>query len=189
MEKYYVDSVNIDTLTDVAIVEMLKKLDPHTVFVPAKESDIVSSHLEDGFDGVGIEFHIFQDTVRIVGLVKDAPAMRAGLKIGDRIIEVDSQSVVGLKQRGNDLLSVLRGKRGTSVKVKILRFPQKELTFTLVRDKIPTRSIEAAFMVDDSTGYIKIERFGETVHDEFRFQVISLKGQGMTRLILDLRDN
>jgi carboxyl-terminal processing protease len=190
IDRYYVDNVDIDTLSDIAIEEMLKKLDPHTVYIPAKESEIVSTQLEDGFEGVGLEFNVFQDTVRIVGLVEDAPAIKAGLKVGDRIVEVNGESVVGAARMGGDMLSKLRGKKGTSASVKIVRKNHTEpLIFNIVRDKIPTYTIETSFMIDSTTGFIKIERFGETTYEEFKYQLIKLKGQGMNKLILDVRDN
>ncbi|MGL4632357.1 MAG: S41 family peptidase [Leadbetterella sp.] len=187
----YVDPVNVDSLRDYGIEKMLEKLDPHTVYIPASEAQIAAADLQDGFDGIGVEFNIFNDSLFVVAAVGGGPSEAVGIQSGDIILKADNTELVGKKLNSNLVVKSLRGKKGTIVKLSVLRKSQKKLlTFTVRRDKIPTYTVDAAFMMSDKkTGYIKITRFGETTFEEFKTHLASLKKSGMQKLILDLRDN
>jgi carboxyl-terminal processing protease len=190
VETSYVDSVNTDTLVDYSIKKMLEKLDPHTAYFATDEATVARTQLESGFDGIGIEYNLFNDTVYVVNATPSGPSDIAGIKSGDRLIAADGTSLVGPKVNSTIIFNKLRGKRGSEVKVEILRHGEKNLrTFTITRDRIPTYSVSAGYMVDHQTGFIKIDRFTESTYQEFRNTLISLKNQGAKRLMLDLRGN
>lgn len=190
VETSYVDSVNTDTLVDYSIKKMLEKLDPHTAYFATDEATVARTQLESGFDGIGIEYNLFNDTVYVVNATPSGPSDIAGIKSGDRLIAADGTSLVGPKVNSTIIFNKLRGKRGSEVKVDILRHGEKNLrTFTITRDRIPTYSVSAGYMVDHQTGFIKIDRFTESTYQEFRNTLISLKNQGAKRLMLDLRGN
>ena len=186
----YVDTVNTRDLQQNGIEAMLEKLDPHSSFVPAKDLQVVNSSLEASFDGIGIEFQIFNDTVNVITPIPGGPSELGGLQPGDKIINVDDKLFAGTKITINDVFGKLRGKKGSKVKLGIRRKGIKKLmNFTIVRDAIPTYSVEAAFMYAPETGYIKLVRFGEETFPEFKAALEKLKNKGMKRLVLDLRDN
>jgi carboxyl-terminal processing protease len=187
----YVDDINVDSLSDYGIEKMLQKLDPHTIFIPASDAEVVGAELHDGFDGIGVEFNIFNDSLFVVTALKGGPSESVGIKSGDIILKADSTILLGKELNNNQVFKSLRGPRGSIVKLSILRKGfKKPLYFTVKRDKIPTYSIDAAFIMDDrKTGYIKVDRFAETTYDEFKKHLSGLKKQGMQQLILDLRGN
>lgn len=186
----YVDTVNTDKLVEGAINKMLEELDPHSAYIPAKDLSVAKSQLEGDFEGVGIEFHILKDTIYVVAPISGGPSEQVGLKSGDKIIEVDDKKACGINLTIQDVFGLLRGKKGTKVKVKILRKGTKSpLNFTITRDKIPTFSVDVSYMVDDSTGYIKVSRFSANTYNEFKEALTKLKTKGVKRLILDLREN
>lgn len=190
IENNYVDSVNTDELVDYSIEKMLEKLDPHTVYMNPQDAIAARSQLEGGFDGIGIEFNIYKDTVYVVTPLAGGPSEAVGIQSGDKIIKVDDNPLGGAKLENSTVFKALRGKRGTDVKLTILRKGDKKpKDFVVTRDRIPTYSVDAAYMVDDKTGYIKINRFSETTYDEFKAALSSLKAQGMTQLMMDLRNN
>ncbi len=187
----YVDDVNVDSLSEYGISKMLEKLDPHTAFIPAQDAELVSSELHDGFDGIGVEFNIFNDSLYVVSALSGGPSEAVGIKTGDIILQADTVNLTGKKLNNNLVFKSLRGPRNSIVKLKIKRKGfGKPLFFNVKRDKIPTFSIDAAYlMADKKTGYIKINRFAETTYDEFVTHLKNLKSAGMQQLMIDLRDN
>ncbi len=191
IQKSYVDSVNTDSLVDYSITQMLAKLDPHTYYFPPQEAEISRSQLEGGFDGIGIEFNVYKDTLFVISAIPGGPSAIAGLQSGDAIIQANNNNLTGKNATTNTIFSNIRGKKGTSVNLLVKRKNFRNLLkFTIVRDKIPQYSIEAAYLLSDKkTGYIKINRFAETTYDEFVSHAEILKKQGMKQLLLDLRGN
>lgn len=190
VENNYVDTVNTDELVDVAIEQMLQHLDPHTAYIPAKDVELANADLEGDFEGIGVQFDIIRDTIVVVSPLSGGPSEALGIKAGDKIIKVDDENVAGIKINNEGVFRRLRGKKGTKVKVSIKRNREKNLIdFTITRDKIPTYSVDVSYMIEPKTGYIKISRFSNTTYSEFRNAVDQLKTKGMTRLVLDLRDN
>jgi carboxyl-terminal processing protease len=190
VEKAYVDEVDNDELVETAIAGMLEELDPHSVYVPAKDVELSNSDLKGEFEGVGIEFSIIRDTIVVLAPLSGGPSEKAGLLAGDKIIEVDGEDVAGVGITNRGVIDRLRGEKGTEVVVGIQRHNVSDmLEFTIVRDKIPQYSVDAGYMVDDEIGYIKIARFSETTDEEFRTELKKLKEQGMKKLILDLQSN
>jgi len=190
VDRDYVDPVNTEELVDYSIEKMLEKLDPHTVYIPPKDIAMARSQLEGDFEGIGIEFNIFKDTVYVVTPLNGGPSEAVGLLAGDKIVSVDGISMTGPKVDNAFVFGKLRGKRGTQVKLGILRKGAKEAkTFTVTRDKIPQFSIDASYMVDAKTGYIKVNRFAANTYEEFKSALSDLKNQGMKQLVLDLRGN
>ncbi|MEX0883220.1 MAG: S41 family peptidase, partial [Cyclobacteriaceae bacterium] len=186
----YVDSVDTNELVEFGIEKMLGKLDPHSSYIPAENAVLEKSRLEGEFDGIGIEFGIFKDTIYVVSPITGGPSEKIGLLSGDKIIKVDGETVAGTGVTNEDVFDLLRGPKGSKVEVGIKRKQQQELLdFTITRDKIPQYSVNATYMIDDETGYIKITRFAATTHEEFKSSISELKDKGMTRLILDLQNN
>ncbi|GAB3642950.1 S41 family peptidase [Spirosoma arcticum] len=190
IENNYVDTVNTDDLVDFSIEKMLQKLDPHTAYMNPQDAIAARSQLDGGFDGIGVEFNIYKDTVYVVTPMSGGPSETAGILSGDKIIKVDDTPLAGGKIDNSMVYKALRGKRGTPVRMTILRKGEKEpKVFTVTRDRIATYSVDAAYMVDAKTGFIKVNRFSETTYDEFKTALASLKAQGMTQLMVDLRNN
>jgi len=190
VENNYVDSVNTDELVDFSISKMLEKLDPHTAYFNSEEATAARSQLESGFDGIGVEFNIYNDTVYVVTPLSGGPSETAGIQSGDRIVMVNKEKLSGPGVTNAQVYKLLRGKRGTKVDLSIERVGlQKPMNFEVVRDRIPTYSVDAAYMVDQEIGYIKVSRFSETTFDEFKSALKTLKADGLKKLILDLRGN
>ena len=191
INRSYVDSVNTDSLVDYSITKMLEKLDPHTYYFPPQEADVARSQLESGFDGIGVEFNVFNDTVYVVSPLAGGPSEIVGIQSGDAIIKANSKNLTGKESNSANIFANLRGKRGSEAKLEIKRRGFKDLLkFTVIRDKIPQYTIDAAYIMEDKkTGYIKVNRFGETTYDEFKQHLSSLQKQGMKQLLLDLRGN
>jgi carboxyl-terminal processing protease len=186
----YVDTVNAAQITDVAIDKMLSSLDPHSVYIPARDVSQVNEPLEGNFEGVGIEFFIVQDTITVVAAIAGGPSELIGIRAGDRIITINDTSVAGKKIKNEDVVHKLRGIGGSKVRVGIMRSGARALIpYTITRDKIPLYSIDAAYMIDARTGYIKINRFSATTYNEFRRKLHDLTGRGMRNLVIDLRQN
>ncbi|NSW44613.1 MAG: S41 family peptidase [Bacteroidales bacterium] len=187
---FYVDTVNNDKLAEAAIIEMLKTLDPHSTYISKDEVREMNEPLEGNFEGVGIQFNIFEDTILVVNPIPGGPSEKLGIRAGDRIIKIDGVNVAGVKIKNNEVFKKLRGKKGTQVTVSILRRGEKELLdFTITRDKIPIYSLDAAYMIDKEIGYIKLNRFAATTIEEFQKAIKDLKAKGMKDLILDLAGN
>ncbi len=190
VENNYVDSVNTEELVDFSISKMLEKLDPHTAYFNAEEATAARSQLESGFDGIGVEFNIYNDTVYVVTPLSGGPSEAAGIQSGDRIISVNKETLSGPGVTNAQVYKLLRGKRGTKVDLAIERVGLKDkMNFAVVRDRIPTYSVDASYMVDQEIGYIKVSRFSETTFDEFKSALKTLKADGLKNLILDLRGN
>jgi carboxyl-terminal processing protease len=190
IEKNYVDTVNNSKLVEAAIPAMLKELDPHSVYIPAKKLQRVSEPLEGNFDGIGIQFNMQKDTIIVISTISGGPSEMVGIKPGDRIIEVNDSTVAGVDMPSSDIVDMLKGKRGTKVNVTVKRPGEEELlNFTITRDKIPYYSVDVSYMVNDNTGYIKISRFAKTTKKEFLKGLKKLKKQNARNLIIDLRGN
>lgn len=190
IENFYVDSVNSDSLTQEAIVAMLKTLDPHSSYTNPKETQELTQPLEGHFSGIGIQFSIIRDTVAVVQTTANGPSQKAGILPGDRIIYVNDSIFTRPKMVNNDVLKTLRGPKGSKVALKVKRAGTPELIdFRLVRDDIPIYSVDASYMVDPEVGYIRISRFAEDTPNEVSKAVAKLKKQGMKHLIIDLEDN
>jgi carboxyl-terminal processing protease len=185
-----VDTVDTEDLVDYSITRMLEKLDPHSVYIPVKEVDAVNAEIKGNFEGIGVEFSIVKDTIYVVSPLSGGPSETVGIKAGDKIIKVNDENVAGVNISNKGVFDRLRGAKGTKVRVMIMRKDVKELlSFEITRDKIPQFSVEVSYMVDNKTGYIKITRFASTTYDEFRKALTDLSKEGMSQLILDLRDN
>jgi carboxyl-terminal processing protease len=190
VDGYYVDSTNIDELTEKAIIHLLSELDPHSVYLSKEEVDEMNEPLVGNFEGIGISFNIMKDTLLVLTTISGGPSEKVGLRAGDRIIEVDHKNVAGIGLKNRDVYDLLRGDKGTKVELKVLRRKSAELLdFTIIRDKIPIYSLDASYMIDDKTGFIKINRFSATTNDEFVEAMQELKKQNIKNLILDLRGN
>jgi carboxyl-terminal processing protease len=190
IESNYVDSVNRNNLIEAAIPSILKKLDPHSVYIPAKDLARANEPLQGNFSGIGISFNLLTDTILVISTIPGGPSEKLGLLPGDKILYVNDSLVAGKKISDERVMGMLKGPKGTTVRLKILRKGQKDLLpFEITRDKIPMYSIDINYMVNNNTGYIKINNFAMTTYDEFMTGLRELKGKGMTKLILDLRGN
>lgn len=190
IDRLYVDTVDINKVTENAITNVLEELDPHSVYIPQKELQQANEPLEGSFEGIGIQFQMLEDTLFVIQTIAGCPAERVGIRAGDRMIEIEDSIIAGVKIQNSDIMRRLRGKKGTTVRVKMLRAGVPELIeFHVVRDKIPIYSLDAAYMVDKTIGYIKINNFGATTLDEFQKALSTLKKEGMKSLILDLQGN
>jgi carboxyl-terminal processing protease len=190
IESDYVDTVNRGALVEAAIPAILKKLDPHSVYIPAKDLQRANEPLQGNFDGIGISFSMLTDTILVISTIPGGPSEKIGLLAGDKIIYVNDSLVAGKQLSDEKVMGMLKGPRGTVVKIKLLRKGYKDLIpFEITRDKIPIASVDVCYMINDRTGYIKINNFAITTYDEFMKSLKELKSQGMTRLILDLREN
>ncbi|PKV67018.1 S41 family peptidase [Pontibacter ramchanderi] len=190
IDRDYVDTVDTEKLTDHAITKMLEKLDPHTSYIPAADLAMARSYLEGDFEGIGVEFNIFKDTIYVITPLSGGPSEAAGIQAGDKIITVDGENVAGTGITNEGVFKRLRGPKGTDVKIQVLRKASKKpFDFTITRNKIPTVSVDVSYMVNSNTGYIKVSRFAANTFDEFKTALTSLKKKGMQQLILDLRGN
>ena len=190
VEKFYMEDVNSDTIVDEAIKAMLKTLDPHSLYSTAEETRELTEPLDGNFSGIGISFNMSTDTIYVISTIASGPSERVGIMAGDRIIEVDDTIVAGVKMKQRDVMKRLRGKKGTRVNVKVVRNGEpKPLQFNITRDDIPIHSVEASYMADLHTGYIRISRFAENTLSEFKEAMQSLHRQGMQNLIIDLQNN
>ena len=186
----YVDETNPDKLVESAIIGMLEELDPHSTYSNAEEVKKMNEPLQGNFDGIGIQFNMAEDTLFVIQPVSGGPSEKVGILAGDRITHVNDSLIAGVKMTTEDIMRRLKGPKGTKVNVKVVRRGVDEiLAFTIVRDKIPVYSLDASYMATPKVGYIKINRFGATTHQEFMDALASLKGQGMQDLILDLQGN
>ncbi|MBD5195566.1 MAG: S41 family peptidase [Bacteroides sp.] len=188
----YVDTVNEDQLVETAIKSMLEELDPHSSYTTAEETREMNEPLNGNFSGIGITFNMNKDTLYVISTVAGGPSERAGILAGDRIITVNDTSIAGVKMKNSDIMKRLRGPKGTRVDVRVLRHSSGKndsIDFRLTRADIPIYSIDAAYMADPTTGYIRVNRFAAETNNEFIEAVEKLKKQGMTGLILDLVDN
>ena len=187
-KKFYVDDVDVGKMADAGIVGMLNTLDPHSMYIPPKQFERVEEEFKGKFEGIGISFRVLNDTITVIEPISGGPSARLGILSNDRIIRIDDSSAI--KFTDTQVMKRLRGTKGTKVKVSIVRPGVKELLdFEIIRDVIPLYSVDAALMLDGETGYVRVNQFKETTHDEVERALARLKGDGMKRLVLDLRDN
>ena len=190
IDDQYVDKVDIDSLVDMAIPQILADLDPHSVYISAKDVQKATDDLKGSFSGVGIEFVIRNDTIHVQGVIKNGPAEQAGILAGDKIVSVDGKPFVGKVVTNDEAMRRLKGPKDTKVKIGVVRYGEKKTRlFTITRSDIPQKSISAAYMIDENTGYIKIKNFGENTYPELLIALASLSQEGFGNLIIDLRDN
>ena len=186
----YVDEVNTDSIVDLAVTNILEKLDPHSVYVPPSEQSQIAESMKGDFVGIGVNFYMLNDTVAIVKPVKGGPSEKAGIKSGDRILYANKEKLFGRKLTSDNLFSKLKGEKGSEVTLTIYRKSEnKKFQFKLKRDVVSIESVAAAVMINSTFGYIKINRFAEKTADEFKKGLLQLKKQGATSLIIDVRDN
>ncbi|OAV72879.1 Carboxy-terminal processing protease CtpB precursor [Bacteroidales bacterium Barb6] len=186
----YVDATDNKKIVEDAIVGMLEKLDPHSNYLDPEETKEMTVPLQGNFDGIGIQFNMLTDTLYVIQVIPGGPSEKVGLMAGDRILLVDDTLIAGVKMKNNDIMSRLRGPKGTTVVVKVQRNRNPELLeFKITRGKIPMHSLDASYMLDKTTGYIKLNRFAATTADEFREAAAKLKKEGMKNLVLDLQGN
>ncbi|MGC8594211.1 MAG: S41 family peptidase [Candidatus Kryptoniota bacterium] len=187
-QKYYVENVDTPKLVDAAITGMLGQLDPHSVYIPKKDAQKIAEDFRGSFEGIGIEYDVLNDTLLVVSPIAGGPSELVGLQAGDKIVEIDGKSCIGITR--DEVMQKLRGPKGTKVTVAVIRAGvDKPLYFEITRDKISIYSVTAAFMVNDRVGYIYVNRFAENTQKELEEALNKLKLQGMKELILDLRDN
>lgn len=190
VSNFYVDSVDQDALVEHGIKEMLKKLDPHSIYLSKEEVREMEQPLEGEFEGIGIQFNVLNDTIIIISPISGGPSEKVGIQAGDRIIEIESENVAGVGISNQKVRSKLLGEKGTKVTISVKRRGVSEpIEFTITRDKIPIYSLDAAYMADDETGYIRLNRFAANTTSEFTEALEKLRGENMKNLILDLRDN
>ncbi|HAN17995.1 MAG: peptidase S41 [Bacteroidetes bacterium GWC2_33_15] len=190
ISNFYVDTVNSPKLVENAIINVLKELDPHSVYIPEDEVKEMNEPLEGNFEGIGIQFNLLNDTIYVISPISGGPSEKVGLRAGDRIVKINEEIVAGKGISNTGVRDRLLGEKGTKVIVWIKRKGVKELlSFTITRDKIPIFSVDAAYLIDKDIAYIKINRFALTTVDEFVEKIKKLKAQGSKSLILDLRDN
>jgi len=191
VESYYVDTTNVDALTEKAIVEVLRSLDPHSVYISKEEVEKMNEPLQGNFEGVGISFNVFRDTLMVVTTIPGGPSEKVGLRSGDRIVTVDTKNIAGVGLKNAQVYDYLRGKKGTKVDLKVKRKGESNLLdFTIIRDKIPINSLDASYMLNDNTGYIKLNKFSATTGTEFLDAIKLLKANSkLNSLVLDLRGN
>lgn len=190
IDDQYVDSVNIDELVEKAMPEILAELDPHSVYISAKDVQMATDDLKGSFSGVGIEFTIREDTIHIQNVIKNGPADKAGILAGDKIVSIDNRPFVGKSVTTEEAMHRLKGQKGSKVKIGMRRFGEKETKyFILTRGDITMKSITATYMLDDSTGYMRIKNFGERTYAEMLASLQQLNLQGADHLVIDLRDN
>lgn len=190
IQQEYVDTINRSQLVDMGIEKMLEQLDPHSAYIPAADVQSANEPLEGNFEGIGIEFHLQQDTIMVVSVISGGPSERVGLMPGDRIVKVNGKQVTGKDITNEQVFKLLRGKGGTTVIVSVHRSMNPALIdFKINRGKIPINSVDVAYMPKPGIGYIKISRFAATTYSEFLDALRQLEQQGMTKLILDLRGN
>lgn len=190
VDDQYVDTVNVDSLVEKAIPLILAELDPHSVYINAKDVQIATDDLKGSFSGVGIEFTIREDTIHVQNVISNGPAERAGIVAGDKIVSIDDKPFVGKIVTNEEAMHRLKGPKDTKVKLGILRYgSKKEQFFTVTRGDIPVKSISATYMLDETTGYIRIKSFGETTYSDLLISLAKLSQEGFENLIIDLRDN
>ena len=186
----YVDTVSANRLVEQAIPAILKDLDPHTVYIPAKDLQRYNEDLKGNFGGIGVQFIRYRDTVAVVRVIEGGPSEHVGMLAGDRIVKVDSSLIIGADIKDSEIMDKLKGPKGTGVKVSIARRGVKELIeMDIIRGSIPVASVDVAYMINDELAYIKVSRFGATTFHEFSKGLEKLKAAGMKKLVVDLRGN
>lgn len=188
VEENYVDTIDLERMTDAAVVAALAELDPHSVYLPPVDLEASETALAGNFDGIGIQFNVPNDTAIVLSVIPGGPSEKAGLMQGDRIIMVDDRMIAGSRTPQDTMVSLMKGPSGTKVRITVSR-DGSDIPFEITRGKIPVHCVDAAFMIDDTTGYIKLSKFTRTTFSEFSEVSEKLLASGMTRLIFDLRGN
>lgn len=190
IDAFYVDSANLDVLTEKAIIEVLRNLDPHSTYISAKDVKDANEPLTGGFDGIGVQFNLLRDSIIVVEPVSGGPSEKVGVKSGDRILTIDKENVTGVNITTSGVRKRLMGPKGTKVDITVYRKGESNnIDFTIVRDKIPIFSLDASYMLDRETGYVKLNKFAATTGKEFSDAVEKLRQNNMKNLIIDLRGN
>jgi len=190
IDAFYVDTVNVEKLTEDAVIKVLAELDPHSIYISKDEIKEMNEPLQGSFSGIGVQFNILRDTLMVVATIPGGPSEKVGVRAGDRIIKIDNENVAAIGMKNSDVHKRLRGEKGTIVTIEVKRKKEKELLeFVITRDKIPIHSLDAAFMINKEIGYIKLNRFAATTADEFLKALVELKANNMQDLVLDLRGN
>lgn len=191
IDSYYVDTTNVNEITDKVIVDVLKGLDPHSTYISKEEVDKMNEPLQGNFEGIGISFNVYRDTLMVVNTIPGGPSEKVGIRPGDRIVSVDSKNIAGVGLKNTAVYDYLRGKKGTKVELGVRRKGEtNQLDFVVLRDKVPINSLDASYMLDDHTGYIKLNKFSATTMDEFKAAIQNLKATSkLNNLVLDLREN
>ncbi len=190
IDAYYVDSVNLGSLAEKAIIEILKNLDPHSTYISAKDVKDMNEPLFGNFEGIGIQFNLLHDSIIVIEPISNGPSEKVGLKAGDRILTIDKEKVAGIGISTSGVRTRLMGAKGTKVNISVFRKGEKDLLdFTIIRDKIPIYSVDASYMLNKETGYIKLNKFAATTDKEFSDALTSLRKNNMQNLVLDLRGN
>ena len=204
MDQAYVDEINVDSITDEVMMELVKRLDPHSAYIPKEDLEMVNSELSASFSGIGVQFSIQNDTVQVVAVISGGPSEGMGVLAGDKIVMVNDSNFTGKTITNEKVMHALRGPKGTEVKIGVMRSGSSEVyEFTITRGEIPVHSVDAKFIIEgdeamrrlgdeakgERIGFVRVNRFGENTYDEFIAAMASLKGQGATAYIVDLREN
>ena len=190
VDRDYVDEIDQKAVTEQILPDILARLDPHSVYLPPVEMEAAEQDLQGGFDGIGIQFNVPNDTAVVTHVIAGGPSEKAGLLSGDRIVQVDDRVIAGKQTPQDTMVRLMKGKRGSQVRIHVRREGVKDpILFNITRDVIPVNSVDVAFMLNDTTGYIKLSKFARSTYLEFLKAALSLRGQGMKRLVFDLRDN
>lgn len=190
IEYEYVDDINTDSIVDVTVNGILDNLDPHSTYIPQKDLERVTQSMKGDFVGIGVSFYTYRDTVTVIRALEGGPSIKAGIQGGDRIVSADGEPIYGKEWSNEAIVAKLKGEKGTKVKLKIYRPETEEyLEFKIKRNDVPIKSVDAAYMLNEELGYIKINRFAESTYKEFKKGLDQLQEKGATKLVLDLRDN
>jgi carboxyl-terminal processing protease len=190
IDNEYVDNVNTDSIVNITVDNILSQLDPHSVYISPSEQTLVAENMKGDFVGIGVNFYMYKDSVAIIRPIENGPSAKAGLKAGDRILYADKTKLFGRKLPSDSLFSKLKGEQGSVVELTIYRKSiDKKIKIKIERGVIPLKSVDAAILLNGTTGYIKINRFAETTFEEFKKGLAKLKKEGATELVIDLRDN
>ena len=193
MNQAYVDEIDVDSITDQVMMELVERLDPHSAYIPKEDLEMVNSELSASFSGIGVQFSIQNDTVQVVAVISGGPSEGIGVLAGDKIVMVNDSNFTGKTITNEKVMHALRGPKGTEVKIGVMRSGSDEVyEFTIIRGDIPVHSVDAKFIIEEKgqkIGFVRVNRFGENTYDEFIAALTSLKGQGATAYIVDLREN
>ena len=190
IDSQYVDNINTDSLLDASIPDILAALDPHSVYIPKSELQTTNDDLESSFGGIGVMFQVLNDTVNVIEVVADGPSEHAGLQPGDLILEADGKKLSGVNATTDDVFKTLRGPEGSKVKVTVKRKSSKKpLLYDITRGQIPSNSVDASYMLDDVTGYVRVSKFARNTYNEFYQALGELKSKGASKYVVDLRGN
>lgn len=186
----YVDEVNTDSIVDVTVNNILEKLDPHSVYIPRQQAEAVAENMKGDFVGVGISFRMYKDSLVVIRPIEGGPSIKAGIRSGDRILIANKDTLYGHGLSSNEIVAILKGDKNTNIDMTVYRpVEDKMLHLNIERSEVPLRSVDAYFMLTDTIGFIKINRFAESTYKEFKSALTSLMDQGAQKLVLDLRDN